>query len=48
MHSNMFIMVLLKIEGNVNVNKKERSGYVNSGTKQTTSFTKTCVKTEKY
>lgn len=48
MHSNMFIMALLKTGSNVNVNKKERSGYVNSGTKQTTSIMKTCIKTEKY
>lgn len=33
----MFIMALLKIESNVNVNKKKGFGYVNSGTKQTIS-----------
>lgn len=34
MGSKMFITVLLKIESNVNVDKKERFGYANSGTKQ--------------
>lgn len=33
----MFIMALLKIGSNVNVDKKKGFGYVNSSTKQTIS-----------
>lgn len=49
MCSKMFIMASLKIESNVNVDKKKRFSYVNSGPKQIISnFMKTCIKIEKH